>query len=57
MKTATMVGIALIILGILALGYQGITYTTREKVIELGPLKAEVEKKKTPWRSRVALSS
>ena len=31
----------------LALAYQGITYTTREKVIELGPLKAEAKKKKT----------
>jgi hypothetical protein len=47
MKPATVIGIALIILGILALAYQGITYTTREKVIDLGPLKAEVEKKKT----------
>jgi hypothetical protein len=41
------VGVALIILGILALAYQGITYTTREKVVEIGPLKAEVEKQKT----------
>jgi Na+-transporting methylmalonyl-CoA/oxaloacetate decarboxylase gamma subunit len=47
MKPATAIGIVLIILGILALAYQGITYTTREKVIELGPLKAEVEKQKT----------
>jgi hypothetical protein len=41
------VGVTLIILGILALAYQGITYTTREKVVEIGPLKAEVEKQKT----------
>jgi hypothetical protein len=47
MKTATMLGIALIILGVLALAYQGVTYTTHEKVIDLGPLKAEVQKKKT----------
>lgn len=40
-------GIVLIALGVLALVYQGITYTTKEKVIELGPLKAEVEKQKT----------
>ena len=37
----------LIILGIVALAYQGITYTTREKIIDLGPLKASVEKEKT----------
>ena len=47
MKPLALVGVVLIILGIIALAYQGITYTTREKVIDLGPLKASVEKKKT----------
>ena len=46
-KPVTLIGIALIIVGVLALAYQGITYTTREKVIDLGPLKASVDKKKT----------
>jgi hypothetical protein len=45
-KPVTLAGIALIILGVLALAYQGITYTTREKVIDLGPLKASVDKEK-----------
>ncbi len=44
MKPVMLVGIALIILGVLALAYQGITYTTREKVVDLGPLKASVDK-------------
>jgi len=47
MKPVTLVGVALIIVGVLALAYQGITYTTREKVIDLGPLKASVDKEKT----------
>jgi len=47
MKGLTIIGIVLIILGIVALAYQGITYTTREKVVDLGPLKASVEKEKT----------
>jgi drug/metabolite transporter (DMT)-like permease len=47
MKPVTWIGIVLIALGVIALVYQGITYTTRETVIELGPLKAEVEKQKT----------
>jgi len=47
MKTATIVGLALIILGIVAFAYQGITYTTQEKVIDLGPVQATVEKKET----------
>jgi hypothetical protein len=42
-KPVTIVGVALIILGVLALAYQGITYTTREKVIDLGPLQASVD--------------
>ena len=40
-------GIALIILGVIAFAYQGITYTTQEKVLDVGPLKATVEKEKT----------
>ena len=47
MKVLTLVGIALIVLGIVAFSYQGITYTTREKVIDVGPLRATVEKEKT----------
>ena len=43
----TGVGIALIILGIVALAYQGITYTSREKVIDIGPFHATAETEKT----------
>ena len=43
----TLVGVALIVLGVVALAYQGITYTAREKVIDLGPLKASVDKEKS----------
>lgn len=47
MKPLAILGVVLIVLGIVALAYQGITYTTQEKVVDLGPLKASVEKKKT----------
>jgi len=47
MKTATILGIALIMLAVVAFAYQGITYTTREKVIDLGPLQATVDKEQT----------
>jgi uncharacterized membrane protein len=43
----TFVGIALIVLGIVAFTYHGITYTSREKVIDIGPLQASVDTKKT----------
>ena len=46
MKATTLIGIALIILGVVALVYQGITYTTREKVVDLGPLKITADKDK-----------
>lgn len=41
------IGIILIILGIVALVFGGISYTKREKVIDLGPIEATAEKKKT----------
>ena len=47
MKAATIVGIILIIVGIVALAYQGISYTTRDKVVDLGPLKVEAKREKT----------
>jgi Na+-transporting methylmalonyl-CoA/oxaloacetate decarboxylase gamma subunit len=46
-KPVTLVGVVLIVLGILALAYQGITYTTREKVVDLGPLKITADKEKS----------
>lgn len=40
-------GIVLIVLGALALAYQGIRYTTREKVIDLGPLQVTASERKS----------
>jgi uncharacterized membrane protein HdeD (DUF308 family) len=40
-------GIILIVLGGLALAYQGIRYTTREKLIDIGPLKVTASERKT----------
>jgi uncharacterized membrane protein HdeD (DUF308 family) len=47
MKPVTVIGVILIVLGIVALAYQGITYTTRDKVVDLGPLKVEAKREKT----------
>jgi uncharacterized membrane protein YidH (DUF202 family) len=47
MKPATVLGAVLIVLGLAALAYQGITYTSREKVIDIGPLEATAERQKT----------
>jgi uncharacterized membrane protein len=59
MKTYTLIGIILIVIGIVALAYQGITYTTREKVVDIGPIQMTAEKTKTlplpPFVGAVAL--
>jgi len=40
-------GIVLIVIGIVALAYQGITYTTHKKVLDIGPIQATKEEHKT----------
>ena len=47
MKPIMLIGIVLIVLGVVALAYQGITYTSREKIIDIGPIQATHETKKT----------
>jgi hypothetical protein len=46
MKPAMMIGILLIVLGGLALAYQGFNYTHQEKVIDIGPIHATAEEQK-----------
>jgi hypothetical protein len=47
MKPAGIIGIILIVIGIIALVYGGITYTKREKVLDIGPIQATAEKQHT----------
>ena len=42
MRAITMVGMVLIVIGVV-LVYQGMTYTTREKVLEVGPVEVRKE--------------
>ena len=44
MKPLMIVGIILIAIGIIALAYGGFSFTTSEKVAEVGPLKLEKDK-------------
>jgi hypothetical protein len=41
------VAIALIVLGIIALLYGGITYTKREKILDIGPIEATAQTRET----------
>jgi hypothetical protein len=47
MKPVAILGVLLIVAGLVALAYQGITYTRREKVIDLGPIQATAERERT----------
>ena len=47
MRPQIIIAIILIALGIAAFAYQGITYTTREKVVDLGPIQVTAEKTKS----------
>jgi uncharacterized membrane protein len=47
MKLALIIiGIVLIAVGLVSLAYQGLTYTSRETVVDLGPIKATTDTQK-----------
>lgn len=39
--------VVLIVLGVISLAYGGITYTRREKVLDIGPIEATAERERT----------
>jgi hypothetical protein len=47
MKPVAIVGLLAIVVGLLALAYQGFTYTSRETVLNLGPIHATADRDKT----------
>jgi hypothetical protein len=47
MKPMTIGGGLLLVLGLVALVYQGITYTSRDTVLDIGPLHATADRQKT----------
>jgi hypothetical protein len=40
-------GVVLLVLGLAALAYQGISYTSRETVVDLGPIHATADRQRT----------
>ncbi|MGN6718246.1 MAG: DUF3185 domain-containing protein [Candidatus Binatia bacterium] len=46
-RSVMVLGIVLVVLGVMALAYQGITYTKREKILDVGPLQATADREKT----------
>ena len=47
MKPIMLAGIGLILLGIVGLSYNQITYTSKEKILDIGPIQATAEKEKS----------
>jgi hypothetical protein len=47
MKPLALVGVVLMVLGLAALVYQGVTYTSRETVIDIGPVRATADRERT----------
>lgn len=47
MKPMAVAGIVLVLLGVAALAYQGITYTSRETVVDIGPIQATADRERT----------
>ena len=47
MKSTAIIGVIVLILGVAALVYQGITYTKKDTVLDLGPIHAEAARQHT----------
>jgi drug/metabolite transporter (DMT)-like permease len=47
MSGRTILGIALVVIGLFALAYQGFSYTTQKKVVDIGPIQATKEEHHT----------
>ena len=47
MKTLLVVGVALVVLGAAVLGFEHYSYTTRESVLQIGPIRATAEQTHT----------
>jgi hypothetical protein len=47
MKRTAVLGFILVALGVLALAYQGITYRSRQTIVDIGPLHATAERDRT----------
>jgi hypothetical protein len=47
MKSTAILGLVLIVVGLAALAYQGVTYTSRETVLDIGPIHATADRDKT----------
>jgi drug/metabolite transporter (DMT)-like permease len=53
MKPVALIGIVLIVLGVAVLAYGGLSYRTRETVVDIGPIEATAERERTILQSPI----
>ena len=44
-----LLGIVLIVLGALALGYQGFSYVSKDKIVDAGPIQISADREHNVW--------
>jgi hypothetical protein len=49
MGAKLIIGVILIVLGVIGLAYQGITWTSRDRVADVGPIHVDADKQHTVW--------
>jgi uncharacterized membrane protein len=47
MRPISLIGVVLIVLGLVALVYQRVTYTKRDTIVDIGPIHATAEREHT----------
>ncbi|GAA0494929.1 hypothetical protein N5K27_15090 [Pigmentiphaga sp. GD03639] len=47
MKASVIIGLLLIVLGVVALGYKSFSYTSEETLLKVGPVEATADTRKT----------
>jgi Na+/proline symporter len=47
MRALVVIGVLLLVIGVVVLGFQGVTYFTQERVVDAGPVKVDVQKPHT----------
>jgi len=49
MRSLIFIGLILIAFGVLCLAYQGFTYVSREKIVDVGPVQVTADRERTVW--------
>lgn len=54
MKAMVLIGLTLVLIGIVSLGYGGFTYLSRDTVADIGPVQISADRAHTVWIPPIA---